>query len=128
MAPKKSTKKTVVDVADPAAAAEVPGGSPEEPLIEEVVAESAAPEPSVVTFMMGGPLGEDDEPREDEDDEEEDDEEEGDELVGVVGQMGQLLMTDEGEAITDVLAGIRDALDKQNKILYRGLQLLERRG
>lgn len=123
MAPKKSTKKTVAFDEEPvvAVAEEV-----QEPQIEEVVAESSAPqEPAVVTFMMGeeGPLE-----GEDEDDEEDDEDEMHDELVGVVGQMGQLLMTDEGEAITDVLAGIRDALDKQNKILYRGLQLLERRG
>lgn len=64
---------------------------------------------------------------EDEDDEDEDDEDgEYDVLTTAVGQLAQLLMTEEGEAITDVLSGLRDAIDKQNKILYRGVQLLER--
>lgn len=32
------------------------------------------------------------------------------------------LVTTQGEAIADVMAGIRDALDKMNKILYNKLQ------
>lgn len=46
---------------------------------------------------------------------------------GAFEALGQLLMTEDGEAITDVLASIRDVLDKQNRVLYRGLQLLEAR-
>lgn len=55
---------------------------------------------------------------------EDEDDEEGfaDESAAAIEQLTQLLMTDKGEPIADVLAGIRDALDKQNKILYRGLQ------
>lgn len=125
MAPKKSTKKTVAfEDAAPEQAPEAAQQPPLEPVveeIEEVVAESAAPAEHVTFVVAGGP-GEDDE-----DDLDEDDLHDDDELAATVGQLGQLLMTDEGEAITDVLAGIRDALDKQNKILYRGLQLLESR-
>ena len=35
------------------------------------------------------------------------------------GGIGQLLITEEGEAMVDVLAGIRDALLQTNKILYK---------
>lgn len=66
-----------------------------------------------------------DEEYDEEDDVIDDDEE--DALITAVGQLTQLLMTEEGEAITDVLNGIRDALEKQNKIQYRALQLLEGR-
>lgn len=86
---------------------------------------------TTVVYELGDGEEEDDLDEEEEDDEEDD--EEGDEyddefhdgLTTVVGQLTQLFMTDEGEAITDVLSAIRDSLDKQNKILYRGLQLLE---
>lgn len=126
MAPKKSTKKTVA-IDEPVA--EVPPAQEDQiEQIEEVVAESSAPQEPVVTFLMGEPALDPLDGGEEDDEEDDDDDEMHDELVGVVGQMGQLLMTDEGEAITDVLAGIRDALDKQNKILFRGLTLLERRG
>ncbi len=33
--------------------------------------------------------------------------------------LAQLLVTEEGEPLADVLRGIRDALDKHNKILYK---------
>lgn len=86
-------------------------------------------EPKEVTFVLGPEDGlvEDDEVGE-EDDEDDDDDEEGgfdDELTTIVGQLTQLMVTNEGEAITDVLSGIREALDKQNRVLYRGLTLLE---
>ncbi len=85
---------------------------------------------TTVVYELGD--GEEEDDLDEEEDDEEDDEE-GDEyddefhdgLTTVVGQLTQLFMTDEGEAITDVLSAIRDSLDKQNKILYRGLQLLE---
>lgn len=122
MAPKKSAKKTV------AFEDEVVDGPPppEQPVIEEIVDESEEPVREV-SFVVADPGDEDHPADEDEEDEDEELHEEDDELVATVGQLGQLLMTDDGEAITDVLAGIRDALDKQNKILYRGLQLLEKR-
>ena len=36
-----------------------------------------------------------------------------------LAQLSQLLVTEEGEPLADVLKGIRDALDKHNKILFR---------
>lgn len=96
--------------------------------IEEIVPEPPVEEPHV-TFVLGdegaAPEDLDEEAPEDEDLEEGDDLEIEDELATAVGQLTQLMMTEEGEAISDVLHGIRDAIDKQNKILYRGLQLLE---
>ena len=41
-------------------------------------------------------------------------------------QISQLLITEDGEAVSDVLQGIRDALDKQNKILFKLCGLLDR--
>ena len=64
---------------------------------------------------------------EDEYDEGEGEDGDEDDLVCAVTQVGQLLVTEDGEAVADVLRGLVDALDKQNKILYRGLQLLEAR-
>lgn len=43
-------------------------------------------------------------------------------------QISQLLITEDGEAVSDVLQGVRDALVKQNKILFRLCTLLEQRG
>lgn len=40
-------------------------------------------------------------------------------------QISQLLLTEDGEAVADVLQGIRDALDKQNKILFKLAGILE---
>jgi len=36
--------------------------------------------------------------------------------------IADMLVTNHGEVLADVLAGIRDALDKMNKILYRMCQ------
>lgn len=122
-----------VDVAEPA---------PAEPeVLEEIVPEPTQPRrqaPQQVTFVLDDQLGrgiaEGDEGDEGDDDyiddEDEDDvefDEEGDEddLASAIGQVAQLLVTEDGEAVGDVLRGILDAIDKQNKILYRGLQLLE---
>lgn len=58
-------------------------------------------------------------------DEELTDEEDDGGLADAVGHLSQLFVTEEGEAVADVLRGIYDALEKQNKILYKGLQLLE---
>lgn len=129
MAPKKT-----VAVAAPAAAAE-----PEE-IIEEIVPEPPQPERTVTFVLDESELrpqtDEDDDPEEEDedaegyDDQEEDDDdldEDDEDLTTAVGQLTQLMMTEEGEAITDVLNGIRESIEKQNKILYRGLQLLEAR-
>lgn len=121
--------------------------APEE-IIEEIVPESQhqSKHQQSVTFVLdeqdnveyGEDIGEDidedidedfDEDNEDIEDVEDidDDDDEEDALTTAVGQLTQLMMTEEGEAITDVLNGIRDSIEKQNKILYRGLQLLEAR-
>ena len=129
----------------PKSKAAAPAG-PEPEVVEEIVPEPARQSgPAVVTFMLdedGMPAEEEEEEGygdddigddiDDEDDMEddmgdEDIEEEDDALTTAVGQLTQLMMTDEGEAITDVLNGIRDSIEKQNKIMYRGLQLLEAR-
>ena len=39
-----------------------------------------------------------------------------------VSHLLDCLVTTHGEALADVMAGIRDALDKMNKILYNKLQ------
>jgi hypothetical protein len=120
------------DVAAPAPAAAQPELDPE---IEVVPA--PRPDGRTVTFILdeGAEAGaeayvsEDPEDPEEyenpEDAPEEDDYEDEDPLAAAVGQLTQLLMTEEGEAMTDVLAGMRDSLDKLNRILFRGLQLLE---
>lgn len=129
MAPKKKTAAAAA-----ATMATMPAEVPEEVVVEEIVEEivPVREEPASVTFVLGNAGGihgeemmqEGDVDEEDDmDDEDEDDDE--DELFTAVAQLTQLMMTEEGEAVADVLHGIRDALDKQNKILYRGLQLLE---
>ncbi len=99
------------------------------PIPEEPVEDLATQQPEVVevddtnteakvSFALDDELG---------DEEIEDSDEEFEDLAGAVASVGQLLMTEEGEAVADILRGILDALDKQNKILFRGLQLLESR-
>lgn len=107
--------------------------APEEELVEDIEPGSEEPrQPNkTVTFILEEP-GEneiEEYETEDEDDDDDDDDDDGtdDELATAVGQLTQLMMTEEGEAITDVLDGIRESIEKQNKILYKGLQLLESR-
>ena len=80
--------------------------------------------PDGMTFRLDAAYGQGEEYEDEDEDEGFADDEEGfaDESAAAIEQLTQLLMTDKGEPIADVLAGIRDALDKQNKILYRGLQ------
>lgn len=42
-------------------------------------------------------------------------------------QLSQLLVTEDGTPLIDVIVGVRDALDKQNKIMFRLLGVLEER-
>ena len=130
MAKKAASKKVEIEAATEAAAAEAAAAeaaaeaAPAEEGAPEEAAEAAEAAPGkTVTFVLNEEeyAAEDDE--EFEDDGEDDDV--GDDLVNAVAQVGQLLVTEEGEAVSDILRGIMDALDKQNKILYRGLQLLE---
>ena len=121
--------------ATPAAA--TPAAATPAPVVQEEVIEEVVPEPSqgrqTVTFVLDAPPDEtidDDEDLGDEDDDlgvdvGDEDETYDEDLTTAVGQLTQLMMTEEGEALTDVVNGIRDSLEKQNKILYRGLQLLE---
>jgi len=122
-------KKTVAVTAEPAPA-------PTEE-IEEIVPEQQQQQERTVTFVLDeGEIqpasdGDDEEDEDaegyDTEDMDEEEEDEDDHLTTAVGQLTQLMMTEEGEAITDVLAGLRESIEKQNKILYRGLQLLEAR-
>lgn len=123
-------KKTEIAIKPSAEVAKPKAEAVPEPAVEEIEPEPLAVPTREVTFVLD-PLDTDSLQESDEDDPDDDDhEDEGDhedELLAVVGQLTQLMMTEQGEAITDVLGGIREALDKQNKILYRGLQLLEQR-
>ncbi len=42
-----------------------------------------------------------------------------------ISQLAQLLVTEEGQPVADILVGIKDALDKHNKILFKISTLLE---
>lgn len=147
MAPKKSVSLPVMTPANAAAAAvaaPTPAPTPQpvpveeivpadEEYIEEIVPEEAEGDHHQPGFVLdtvfyegGGEDADDEEDGEDEDEDEDEEEDEAYELVTAVGQLTQLMMTEEGVAIADVLNGIRDALDKQNKIMYRGVQLLEK--
>lgn len=126
MAPK--SKPVPADAPAPA-----PQPQPEPEIIEEIVPEPTQAAGPSVTFVLDGEaaqeeiMGEEDGEYYEDDEGEEDFDVEDDALTTAVGQLTQLMMTEAGEAITDVLSGIREALDKQNKIMYRGLQLLEAR-
>ncbi len=39
-----------------------------------------------------------------------------------ISQLAQLFVTEDGTPVADVLVGIRDALDKLNKILFKAVQ------
>jgi hypothetical protein len=39
-----------------------------------------------------------------------------------IAQLAQLFVTEEGVPVADVLVGIRDALDKLNKIVFKAVQ------
>lgn len=41
--------------------------------------------------------------------------------------ISQLLVTEDGEAVSDVLAGVRDALEKLNKIVFKLATVIERK-
>ena len=70
----------------------------------------------------GGEGGEEDE-FDDDDDEDSEDEEEYDPTE----QLCQLMMSEDGTPIADILLGIRDALERHNKILYKAVTVLEAR-
>ena len=62
------------------------------------------------------------------DDEDEDDEDSEDgEEYDPTEQLCQLMMSEDGTPIADILLGIRDALERHNKILYKAVTVLEAR-
>lgn len=60
------------------------------------------------------------------DDDEEEDSEDGEEY-DPTEQLCQLMMSEDGTPIADILLGIRDALERHNKILYKAVTVLEAR-
>lgn len=47
-------------------------------------------------------------------------------LYDGIAQLAQLFVTEEGVPVADVLVGIRDALDKLNKIVFKAVQQQQR--
>lgn len=45
--------------------------------------------------------------------------------LGEMAMLGQVLVTEEGETVADILSGIRDALEKGVKVLYKLSTTLE---
>ena len=54
-----------------------------------------------------------------------DDEDDEDMEFDPISQLAQLLVTEEGQPVADIMVGIKDALDKHNKILFKISTLLE---
>ena len=80
---------------------------------------SAPAEKKNVLDLMAEEIAEDD-PMENIDDDEDDDcDDEIDDDAQMSGLLYSLLTTEEDESIANVLKGIRDGIDKQNKILYK---------
>lgn len=86
---------------------------------------SAPAEKKNVLDLMAEEIAEDD-PVENIDDDEDDDcdDEIDDADAQMSGLLYSLLTTEDDESITNVLKGIRDGIDKQNKILYKILTSL----
>ena len=72
-----------------------------------------------VLDIMAEEIAEDDPVENVDDDEDEDDEDEIDDDAQMSGLLYSLLTTEDDESITNVLKGIRDGIDRQNKILYK---------
>lgn len=62
-----------------------------------------------------------------EEDDDEDEYEDDDALTSLVAQGFQLLVTQDGVPIADVLQGIKESLDKQAKIMYKIASHLEKK-
>ena len=85
---------------------------------------SAPAEKKNILDLMAEEIAEDD-PVENVDDEDDDDcDDEIDDAAQMSGLLYSLLTTEDDESITNVLKGIRDGIDKQNKILYKILTSL----
>ena len=87
---------------------------------------SAPAEKKNILDLMAEEIAEDDpvENVDDEDDDDCDDEIDDDDAAQMSGLLYSLLTTEEDESIANVLKGIRDGIDKQNKILYKILTSL----
>jgi len=71
------------------------------------------------------PLVEEDEVLEEEEEDSDEDSEMGEDM-DFSELLYNVLTTDDDESISNVLRGIRDGVDKQNKILYKIVTLLEK--
>lgn len=123
--------------AQPAADPEPVAVEPEQSAAEHHVAEHAADEIEVLADdaeAVDGDLqayGQDGEEDDELEDEEDDDGVFGEALFDpmmLTQQLTQLLVTEDGVPAVDVLQGISDALDKQNKILYKLASVIEAHG
>ena len=86
---------------------------------------SAPAEKKNVLDLMAEEITEDDPVENVEDDDDDDcDDEIDDADAQMSGLLYSLLTTEDDESITNVLKGIRDGIDKQNKILYKILTSL----
>ena len=84
---------------------------PEHPAIVEL-------DPAAEPALEDADAHEEDPPEEEDEFVDGDDDEDVDDYFDLA-QLAQLLVTEDGEPVADVLRGVRDALDKQNKILFK---------
>ena len=92
------------------------------------------PDPNTITITMTKEdvvlpptlVEEDEDEVMDEEEEEEEDSEIGEDM-DFSELLYNVLTTDDDESIANVLRGIRDGVDKQNKILYKIVTLLEKK-
>lgn len=80
---------------------------------------AAPPPPEIVEEVPEEDLPDEEFPGEPEDHVIDVDVDDEDEEYYDLAQLAQLLVTEDGEPIADVLSGVRDALDKHNKILFK---------
>ena len=80
---------------------------------------SAPAEKKNVLDLMAEEIAEDDPVESVDEDEDDDCDDEIDDDAQMSGLLYSLLTTEDDESITNVLKGIRDGIDKQNKILYK---------
>ena len=80
---------------------------------------SAPAEKKNVLDLMAEEIAEDDPVESVDEDEDDDCDDEIDDDAQMSGLLYSLLTTEDDESITNVLKGIRDGIDNQNKILYK---------
>jgi hypothetical protein len=96
------------------------------PEIVEIEDEEVVDEEEVPQDLPEGAEQEEEEEFDGEDDEDDEDSEDGEEY-DPTEQLCQLMMSEDGTPIADILLGIRDALERHNKILYKAVTVLEAR-